>query len=80
MSIPSVGIPSVGIPLLGVPSGGCLLVGMPLVVGILYAGIPFVDILVNYIDSNEPTQRLPNSARLQSDLEKHHLHHNSPLP
>ena len=63
MRIPYVGTPSVGMPLVGIPS-----VGMPLV------GIPFVDIPVKCIGSSEPTQHLPSSARLQSNLEKYPAH------
>ena len=49
MSIPLVGIPSAGMPLGDIPYVGMSLVGVP----------------VKYIGSNEPTQNLPSSARLQ---------------
>ena len=77
---PPVGVPWVGISYVGIPLVGIRLGGIPLVVGILYAGIPYAGTPVNYIDSNESTQRLPSSARSQSDLEQHHLHNNYPAP
>ena len=69
MSTPYVGSPSVGMSLSDIPSFDMPLVGIPSV-GMLLVGIPFVDIPVKCIGSSEPTQHLPSSARLQSNLEK----------